>query len=83
MFKLVMMIFAVHGADLEPMQAFRRHEPFATEALCKAYLTSKEGKEKQRKVEKDLAEIKGIKLKAKFSCVKIEEEKKPDEDGSI
>jgi hypothetical protein len=83
MFKLVMMIFAVHGADLEPMQAFRLHEPFATEAVCKTYLTSKEGKEQQRKIQNDLSEVKGVKLKAKFSCVKIEEEKTDGDDGKI
>lgn len=83
MFKLVMMIFAFHGGDPELIQAFRRHEPFQTEALCKAYLTSKEGKEQQRKVEKDLAAVKGIKLKAKFSCKKIEEEKTDGDDGKI
>lgn len=81
MFKLVVMIFAIHGGVAEPLQAFRNKQDFATEALCKTFMTSKEGKASQKRVEKLLAK-QDEKLKAKFACVKEEEEKSED-DGSI
>jgi hypothetical protein len=64
------------------LQVFGKPEPFATEEKCNSYLSSKDGKNFQRSVEKTLAKFKGEKLKAKFACVKEEEEKSED-DGSI
>jgi hypothetical protein len=85
MFKLVVMIFAIHGGVAEPLQAFRNKQNFATEAICNTFMNSKEGKASKHRVEKMLAEVKGEKLKAKYACVKIEEQKeeKSEDDGSI
>jgi hypothetical protein len=65
----------------EPLQAFRNKQDFANEKACTAFMASKEGKASQKRVEKLLAK-QDEKLKAKFICVKEEEEKSED-DGSI
>jgi len=81
MFKLVVMIFAIHGGVAEPLQAFRNKQDFANEKACNVFMTSKEFKQSKRKVEKELHAMDET-LKAKFACVKEEEEKSED-DGSI
>jgi dihydroorotase-like cyclic amidohydrolase len=81
MFKMIVMIFAIHGGVAEPLQAFRNKQDFATEAACKLFMNSKEGKASKHRVEKLLAK-QDEKLKAKFACIKEEEEKSGD-DGSI
>ena len=81
MFKVVFMVFAIHGGVAEPLQAFRNKQDFATEKACTTFMASKEFRKSRRKVEKELTAM-DEKLKAKFACVKEEEEKSED-DGSI
>jgi hypothetical protein len=79
MFQIIFVVFAMHHGVPEPLKAFSMHEPFPTEAACNASLNSKDGKQHQAHILKVLAKQK---LKAKFACEKIEEEKSED-DGSI
>lgn len=79
MFKLIFVVFAMNHGVPEPLKVFSVHDPFPTEAKCNAFLNSKGGKQHQAHIMKILAKHK---LKAKFACEKMEEEKSED-DGSI